>query len=150
MFEKILTKVARGLVVIVLFSMIGLSFVQIILRNFFDSGIGWADVTVRHLVLWIAFLGAILASIEERHISLDLFSRLLPERAKRFSGAFIHFISSVVCVFFTVAAYKFVASERMMGEMLFAGIPVWWAQAIIPSGFALLAIIFFLRVFKTR
>ena len=150
MFEKMLTKVTRFLVVVILFSMIGLSFVQIILRNFFDSGIGWADVTVRHLVLWIAFLGAVLASLEDRHINLDLLSRLIPERFKKFISAIIHLISSVACGFFAHAAYKFVAGEKAMGEILFVGIPVWWAQAVIPAGFVLLAVIFFLRTFKTK
>ena len=49
------------LVSIVLF-MVLMAFLQVILRNIFDMGIIWGDILLRHLVLWIGFIGASLAT----------------------------------------------------------------------------------------
>ena len=49
--EKILLAVMLGLMVLMAFS-------QIVLRNFFATGIPWGDSLVRYLVLWVGFIGA--------------------------------------------------------------------------------------------
>jgi TRAP-type C4-dicarboxylate transport system permease small subunit len=58
--------------------MISLAFAQIVLRNGFDGGIVWADSLLRIMVLWIALIGAVVASRDQRHINIDLISRFLP------------------------------------------------------------------------
>ncbi len=151
MFERIVSKISKTIVIAALFAMIALSFTQIILRNFFDSGLSWADVTVRHLVLWVGFFGAVIATVSGRHITLDIFSRIIPEGAKRYVAAIVGLGSSVVCFVLAYASFKFVESERAMGSELFAGVPVWIAQAVIPICFALMAVLFLVRLsFRTK
>lgn len=150
MVERLLSKMVTGLVIIFLSFMIGIAFLQIILRNFFDSGLSWADVTVRHMVLWVGFLGAVIAAIEDRHISLDIFSRMLPQKFKKYVSRLVYFGSSFVCAVLTYASYNFVASERSMESELFAGVPVWIAEVVIPVTFASLGLIFFARLFSKR
>jgi TRAP-type C4-dicarboxylate transport system permease small subunit len=55
-----------GLMAILLSATILLAASQILLRNLFDSGIIWADPTLRIMVLWLALLGAIAATREMR------------------------------------------------------------------------------------
>jgi TRAP-type C4-dicarboxylate transport system permease small subunit len=50
------------LLVLLLLAMISLAFAQIVLRNGFDGGIIWADSLLRIMVLWIALIGAVVAS----------------------------------------------------------------------------------------
>lgn len=144
-FEKIITKIVNGFVVVALTAMIVLAFLQIILRNFFSSGIGWADVTIRHLVLWIGFFGAVLAAIQERHISLDVFSRVLPDGVKKYIHSIIYLGSAVVCGILSFASYKFVVSEKEMGAILFGGVPVWLAQVIVPCTFVMIGAVFLVK-----
>ena len=66
--------------------MILLSSAQILLRNFFDSGIDWADPLLRLLVLWVGMQGAMLATHYDKHIRIDLVSRFIPEQYHRLSG----------------------------------------------------------------
>ena len=54
-----------------LISMLGIAVLQIFLRNFFDSGFLWAESFLRILVLWVAMLGAMVATREKNHISID-------------------------------------------------------------------------------
>ena len=69
-----------ALLVLVLGFMVVFAFLQVVLRNIFDEGILWGDILLRHLVLWVGFIGASLATREQKHINIDLFSRWLPEK----------------------------------------------------------------------
>jgi len=148
MFERVISKIVTILIIVFLSFMVCLAFLQIILRNFFASGISWADVTVRHLVLWVGFFGAILAAVEERHITLDVFSRILPVRLKKYVQSTIYIGSAAVCAVLTHASYKFVVSERLVGTELFTGVPAWWAQVVVPATFVIMCLLFILRGIK--
>lgn len=129
----------QGTLAVVLLGTIGLVFAQVLLRGFFNSGISWADVVGRHMVLWIAFLGAMLATRSRQHISIDLASRLVPRRARNALRFVLDIVACIVCVALTVAAVKFVISEREMETILFAGIPLWTITTIIPFGFFMIS-----------
>ena len=64
-----------------------LAALQIVLRYGFDSGIAWADPLLRVLVLWLGLLGALAATRDRRHITIDVLSRMLPARAKAAADA---------------------------------------------------------------
>ena len=70
-------KAETVLLVVILSVMILLSFLQVLLRNFFEQGILWGDILIRNLVLWVGFIGASLATRENKHINIDLFTRFL-------------------------------------------------------------------------
>ena len=70
-----LGRVEKFFVVVMLSVMILLAFLQIVLRNAFSTGISWGDPIVRYLVLWVAFIGASLATKEEKHITIEVLSR---------------------------------------------------------------------------
>jgi len=125
---------------LVLGAMIALTSLQVILRNLFDSGVSWADVASRHLVLWIAFLGALLVTRSRQHIAIDLVSRLLSKRARNIQRFFLDLIACVVCTFLAIAAVTLVVEERAMGTILLLNIPLWVVQLIIPVGFTVMAI----------
>ena len=68
--------------------MVSLGFLQILFRNLISVGIVWIDPIVRHLVLWVALLGASVATRENRHISIDVLAgRLPPAHYSRIQGA---------------------------------------------------------------
>jgi TRAP-type C4-dicarboxylate transport system permease small subunit len=76
--DRILTVVYRiedGILAALLTLMIAVAVVQILLRNFFGAGIIWGDVLVRILVLWIGLTGAMIATRQNKHISIDLVAR---------------------------------------------------------------------------
>lgn len=125
-----------------LMAMIFLAFMQVLLRNFFHTGITWADPIVRHLVLWVGFIGASVATKEDGHLAMDLVSRFLPEKVKKSSAFFVQGISALVCTLLTIAAFKFVLGEKESEAMLVPGIPSYWAVVIIPLGFYFMSVRF--------
>jgi len=129
--------------------MILIAFLQIILRNFFSTGLDWGDQLLRNLVLWVGFVGATLATKEGRHINIDIVSRYLPSLGKHIVTLITHFFSFFVCCALTYAALKFIKNEVEMGNRTFLNIPAWIPEMILPMTFGLMTFRFGLRSFKT-
>lgn len=140
--NTILARTEEILLVIIVLLMVTLSFAQVVLRNLFDHGIMWGDIFLRNLVLWVGFIGASLASKEERHINIDVFSRVLKGRPKLAVQAIVQLFAAVISSLLANAAYTFVMDERAYNTILFAGIPAWYFQIIIPVGFTLMTLRF--------
>lgn len=138
--DRALAAAVSTLVVGFLLSMLVLSFTQVILRNFFDSGIGWADVVSRHLVLGVGMFGAVLAARQGRQISIDVLSRMVPPRGRKVLSWVIGLFTIFVSLALARAALVFVASERSFGSEIFPGLKAWFFEVVIPVGFLLIAI----------
>jgi len=113
---------------------------QILLRNLLDTSIAGIDQALRLLVLWVALLGAVAASREDKHISIDLFSRLLPPRARAAVRVVLDLFTLLICATLSWQAARFVSSERDAGVMLTGTLPIWVAELILPVAFALIAL----------
>lgn len=143
--QKINTFVAKiesWLLVTIVLIMVILSFTQVILRNVFDHGLLWGDIFLRHLVLWVGFIGASLATREEKHINIDVFSRLMKGKGKLFAQGFVYFFAMYVSWLLADAAWDFVMEEKEYETILFNGIASWYFQIIIPIGFGIMSIRF--------
>jgi TRAP-type C4-dicarboxylate transport system permease small subunit len=122
--------------------MLGLSLIEIVLRNFFHYSIPGADILIRHLVLWVSFLGAVMA-VRERHIKVEIIAAWMPEIWHRHLERPIFLFSAVVCAVIAWAAVRFWYQEWLhvpAGERWIAILGI-----VIPLSFFLLALHFTLR-----
>lgn len=142
----IVTWTENALLIFMLALMVGLAAAQIFFRNFFDMSIFGADQMLRLLVLWVAFLGAIAASREGKHIHVDALARWLPGRIKSGVGALTDLFTLAVCLLLAWQALRFMQSARESGEMAFGTLPVWVTALILPLGFTLIALRYGLRL----
>ena len=142
--EKI-GRVEQAFVTILLTMMILMAFFQIVLRNFFDTGISWGDSLVRYLVVWVGFIGAAIATKEDKHINIDVVSRWLTGPESNYIRLVSHFFSAVICGLLTLAAIKFIRFEAQMGGIAFFKLPVWVPEIIIPVTFGLMTLRFAVR-----
>jgi len=99
-----------------------------------------AEMLVRHLTLIAGMLGGMVAAREKRLLAISSLTQYLPEFLKddvaRFSGV----IATVVSAMLSVAAFEFVRSMKDFSGEFAIGLPVWWAQAFLPLGFAVIAL----------
>lgn len=145
--DRVLFKFERAFLLAVLASMVGLSCLQIILRNFFATGIVSADIVIRHLTLGLTFLGASLATREGRHLKIDIVPRVVPKRLRGLLSVITGTLSVAVCVILARAGWNFVLLEKQSQSMFAGGIPLWVPKLIIPLGFLLIAFRLTLRMF---
>lgn len=147
--DEIIALVEKYLVVLLLSLMMVLSFMQIVLRNFFETGLSWGDVLVRYLVLWVAFIGAAMATKEGRHINMEVFSRWVSDKGRAYLNGLSYLCSIFICGLLTYAAFKFIYFEAQMGSTTIFGIPIWMPELIIPITFGLMTFRFALRFAAT-
>ena len=135
-----LHRLEDGALALLLGIMIVLAPVQILLRNFFDADLAWGDALLRLLVLWVGLLGALMASRTDRHIGIDVLSRLLPGRAEGAARVLTSAFTAAIAALVAYHGGRLVASEFEFGTIAFASVPAWAAQAIIPFAFGLIAV----------
>jgi len=140
----ILHRVEDALLVGLLLLMIGMSVTQIFLRNLFEAGIVWSDVLVRILVLWVGLVGAMVASRQGNHITIDILDRYLPARAKKVADFVVELFTALVCTVVAYYSLVFVQMEFADGGMAFEQVPTWLCEAIIPFAFTVIALRYFL------
>ena len=128
-----------AILVLILTTMILLAAGQIVLRNLFGTGLPWGDEMLRMLVLWLAVAGAVAASRTDKHISIDVLNRFLPERAALAVKVAVHLFTAVVCGVVAWHSLAFVQTSREFEDVLLGGVPAWILQAVLPLGFGLIA-----------
>jgi tripartite ATP-independent transporter DctM subunit len=115
--------------------------IEILSRPFFGKGIENSAVLTQHLGLVLAMFGAVAA---ERNGHLTTLGGGLPDAKSdglaRFRHLFANASAALICGLLALASWRFVESEWQGGHALAYGIPVWWVQAALPTGFGLLGI----------
>ena len=128
--------------------MIFLGAMQIVQRNFFSTSFSWTDELLRLLVLWLGLVGAVAASRDDRHISIDILSRYLAEKRIDQVRLVVDFFTASVCATLAWHSTRFVLLEKEYGATIMTGQPAWIFEAVIPVVFVLIAYryaIFFLQ-----
>lgn len=144
---NILLATETFLLLFFLFSAILLASSQIFLRNFFDSGIFWADSALRIMVLWIGMIGAMFASRNKKHIRIDVLSHYLPVNVKNNIWRVTELLTAGVCGVVVFYSIDFIQYEYEDGQMAFANVPVWLCETIIPVAFSVMALRYFVYAF---
>ena len=117
---------------------------ELLLRNLFEIGIPGATAIRINMTLWVGFLGAMLASARGQHLRISAGHDLLPDRARRWSGAFVALVCTAAGAALTWGAYDFVIAETW-SQVTVAGMPIWVVETIFPLTFAVLTLRFIVR-----
>ncbi len=142
--QRTILQIEDGILLLLLSAMILLATTQIALRNLLETGISWADPTLRILVLWLSLLGAMAATRDNNHIQIDLLSRFLPSKARFWVQRLTDLFAALVCALLSWHSGRFVLVEWEDGTTLFAAIPAWVCELILPIAFGVMALRFLL------
>ena len=102
-------------------------------------GLSGSTDYVRHLTLWVAFMGAIVAAREDQHLSLHAGIDILPAQVKRIVKIIATVIATAVCGLLEWAGLEFVRSVYGAPTQIAGWIPQWVAIVIMPIGYICLA-----------
>jgi len=145
--DKAFARAVELLLAAILLTMVVLGASQVFLRDILSGGLSWSDVAARNMVLWVAFLGAILATRKRQHIAIDAITRFIPKAPRNVVRVFLDIFSSIVAFYLAKASYMFVLSEKDFASIAFASVPTWIVQAVIPFGFAVISLEYAIGVF---
>jgi TRAP-type C4-dicarboxylate transport system permease small subunit len=144
----------RTLIVSFVALMTGLSFLQVVLRLAFHSGIVWLDPALRHMVLWTGLTGAALATRYARHFALDALVKFLPPRLHGPLNVFTGLFTAAAAAALFAAARKFIRDEFAADSVAFYighfGVKGGWAGLILPLSFLLICFHSLVGVFRPK
>ncbi len=79
-FSEFILNVVIG---VMLAGMVVLVFGNVIFRYFLNSSIAWSEEVSRFMLIWLSFLGAVIAFMKNEHLGLDILVKFLPPTASR-------------------------------------------------------------------
>jgi TRAP-type C4-dicarboxylate transport system permease small subunit len=127
------------MLVVLLSSMILVGVGQILLREIFGTGIIWADELIKLIVLWLAMIGSIAATRDNRHIRIDALSHLLPDKVVTAVRVLVDVFAAVVCAVIAWQAWRYLQLEIEFEDKVLVNTPAWLAHVILPTAFALVS-----------
>jgi TRAP-type C4-dicarboxylate transport system permease small subunit len=136
------------LIVVLLSGLIIFASAQIVLRNVFSIGVTWGDGLIRLAVLWLALLGALAASRDDRHITVGALVRWLTPRARHAAHVVASLFGAAVSGFFAWYSLLFVRDSRAFGDTLLNELPAWPLQVVMPIAFGLIAYRYLLQALR--
>lgn len=104
------------------------------------TGPVWLDPAMRLATLWLALIGALVATRESRQLRIDVFAERLRGVLGWAARGSVAVFTAVICASLALASWTLVELERDSGTEFFTGIPTWWTLAILPPVFAMMAV----------
>jgi tripartite ATP-independent transporter DctM subunit len=134
------TPVEVWFTVVLTVAMVILPVLELVLRAVRGEGVPGGSKYVQHLMVWLGFVGAAIATGSGKHLGLATGTFLKPGRRRTAVGIFTHVVSSIVCMVLTYASFDVVKANRQSEDLLAGGIPVWWSEVIVPASMAVITV----------
>ncbi len=141
MLNKLLERFEEGAIALLLGAMTILTFVQVVLRYGFNSGISWAYEATTYLFGWLIFLGISYGVKKGSHIGVDVLVRQLPRGGQRFMGLLVVGLCLLYAGLMLYGGWKYLGTMITLGvEAEDIPIPRWILLLAIPIGLIMLLI----------
>ncbi|WP_146155390.1 TRAP transporter small permease, partial [Enhygromyxa salina] len=113
----------------------------------FPAGLAWAQPLGLILTLWVAFIGASMATKDNLHLKVEAVQQAMPEKIKRISGLLSGVLTAVFCLLLAYLGYRYVIVKHEEFEIsnglggLHDGIdiPYYISFSIVPIAYTLMA-----------
>ena len=136
-FERGLVAANRWLLILLLLAMAIIIFSNVVLRYSTGDSIIWAEEVARHMMIWVAFLGAGLALRFGGHVAIDNLHRAVSTRTARVMRTVVVLGLSAFFVFMAYASSDYVWRTRFQSTAA-TDIPISFIYAAMPVGFVLM------------
>lgn len=118
-----------------------LTFVQVILRYLFHTGLVWSLEATAYAFGWLVIVGMAYGARTRAHITSDLLIRALGPRVRRIVAWLALALCLAYCAFMFAGSLAFVLGLKRLGhDAQDIPLPRWLLASILPVGFALLAL----------
>jgi TRAP-type C4-dicarboxylate transport system permease small subunit len=141
-------RIETALMSVLLLGIVVLAALQIVLRNIFSYSIFWADDLIRLAVLWLAVIGALAASRENRHLAIGIVPRYFPTAWHKPAACIASTFAAVITAVLAWHAFRFVADSYRFGDTLLGDLPAWLFQIVMPVGFGLISFRFLVNTIR--
>ena len=141
MLRAIAHRIEEGLIALILGAMTLLTFLQVVLRYVFASGLLWALETTTYLFGWLVLIGISYGVRQRAHIGIDALVQTMPPKARRYVGLFVVAAALLYAALMFYGGWVYIDKLHTLGvDAEDIPIPRWILALCLPIGFALLGV----------
>ncbi len=131
----------EGAIALILGVMTVLTFVQVVLRYVFNSGLDWQLESNYYLFAWLVMIGISYCVRVRAHIGVDAAVRLLPPGPRRAVGIFVLLLALLYTVLMMYGSFEYLRRLYIINvEAEDIPIATWKLSLCLPLGFVFLFI----------
>lgn len=116
----------------------------------FPNGFKWALPMGLVLTIWVGFVGASMATRDNRHLKVEALQRLMPETVQRFTGLISGLLTAAFCFLLAWLARRFVGymyedyidSEKLGAMFEGIDVPKYMGFVILPVAYSIMGLRF--------
>jgi len=143
----VLTAALEKLLGLALIAAVAFNFVNVVGRYIFGTTFLSADEVQVYIMVYIAFLGAAVATWRRAHLRMDVLAQRLPKSVQRaLAGAELALILVLAGLVLYVSTQYVLQMARIDARSNNASIPMWIPHSAIVIGFGLIALLSLLQV----
>jgi tripartite ATP-independent transporter DctM subunit len=99
----------------------------------------------QQLTFFLTFIGGFAATLTGKHLTLSTANLLHGVRARREAEFFSNCIAACVTAILAYAGFCVIAAERLQGQTLSFGLPIWISESVMPIGLGLISVAFIMK-----
>jgi len=139
--RKYFEHVLNAIIGTMLAAMVILVFGNVIFRYFLNSSISWSEEISRFMLIWLAFLGAVIAFMKSEHLGLDILVRFLPPFASHALVVLADVLVLFALVVMTKGGFDMTVDSFASGWVSSAlPIPYGYVYMVVPISSALMLV----------
>jgi C4-dicarboxylate transporter DctQ subunit len=139
--DRVIEQIEEYFVFSSLLLMVLIVFINVLGRFVFNFSISWSEEAARYLMIWATFIAASLGVKKGSHITLDILTVYLPEKANRIVRAISYLLSMVYCILILVIGIPFIMDMMAKGQISPAlHMPIHFVYLAIVAGTVLMLI----------
>ncbi len=124
-------------------------FINVVLKNFFASGITWAEEYAKYAIMWITFGGCGAAARMNAHMSITALYDAVNDRMKSLLDYFIYTVGALFSAFMMVYGMRLVFSVMITNQVSpTMELPMEIIYASVPLGGALMFLRFITKIIE--
>lgn len=125
--------------VLLLVTVLGLMFAQVVARYVFQAPLFWSDELGRYCYVWMSYIAAIALVAQRSHIRIDLINSVLGPRGRRAVEILAGLIVVGTCVFLVQGSWPWLMTNiRPTSPAL--RLPLVWLYGVVWFAFAAMAL----------
>ena len=123
---------------------------EVAARSILNKPTIWSLEIVTYMISCVAFLGSAYVLRINKHLEVNLFTNILPEKIKFIFNLFSNFVGFIFCFIAFYFGCKLINLSYILGVVSVSELrtPLWVPQLTVPIGFFALTFEFLIRIFR--
>lgn len=124
-------KASRALLCVLFTAMVCVVFFNVIGRYYLDTSLAWSEEVSRFMLVWVVFLGAVLAYEHDEHLGLDILVKKMPRKVAALVGMATDLLVAFAIWLIVYGGYR-MAIDSWDWESTTVPIPLGYIYVIVP------------------